>query len=210
MATLDLPIRCRCGAVRGSLAAAAPTAGNHVVCYCRDCQAFAHVLGRADDVLDACGGTEIVQVSPARVRIDAGADRLSCLRLTPQGPLRWYTSCCNTPIGNTLATGKVPFVGLVCACLDAGPDAKEAALGAIRGRVFRDSATCDPQSLAAGVPMWRLMLRFVRILLAARWRGDRRRSPFFASDTARAVAEPRVVSESERALLPPYRRPPRV
>jgi hypothetical protein len=124
VAAQHLPIRCRCGAVRGSLVAAGPAAGNHVICYCDDCQAFAYALGRAGDVLDACGGSEIVQVSPARIRFEAGAEKLSCLRLTAKGPLRWYTSCCNTPIGNTLASGAVPFIGMLCACLEAPRDAR--------------------------------------------------------------------------------------
>jgi hypothetical protein len=201
-----LPIRCRCGAVRGSLAAAKPSAGNHVICYCDDCQAFAHALGRSGDVLDACGGSEIVQVSPARIRFDAGADKLSCLRLTAKGPLRWYTSCCNTPIGNTLASGAVPFIGMLCVCLQAPRETIDAALGPIRARVFRDFATCEPNSLAPGVPMWRLMLRFVRLLASARLRGEQRRSPFFDARTGNSVAEPRALSASERERLPPYQR----
>lgn len=206
MAAQDLPIRCSCGAVRGSLAAAEPAAGNHVICYCDDCQAFAHALGRAGDVLDACGGSEIVQVSPARIRFEAGADRLACLRLTAKGPFRWYTSCCNTPIGNTLASGAVPFIGMVCVCLDAPREAIDTMLGPIRGRVFREFATCEPSSLAPGVPMWRLMLRFVRVLVLARLRGEQRRSPFFDASTGNPVAEPRVLSASEREQLPPYQR----
>src|SRR5262245_25612243 len=97
----DLAIRCDCGAVRGVARGVSGERGNRVVCYCDDCQSFAHVLERSEDTLDAHGGTEIFQMSPAQLEFTAGADRLACLRLTPKGLLRWYASCCRTPIGNT-------------------------------------------------------------------------------------------------------------
>ena len=59
-----------------------PGAGNHAVCYCDDCQAFAHFLGRAADILDPHGGTEIFQMSPARIALTAGTERLACMRLS--------------------------------------------------------------------------------------------------------------------------------
>src|SRR5688572_12534539 len=100
----DLPVRCSCGTLRAVVRGASGGRGNHVVCYCDDCQSFAHFLERADDTLDAHGGTEIYQMSPARLEIIDGADRLACVRLAPKGLLRWYAACCRTPIGNTLAS----------------------------------------------------------------------------------------------------------
>ena len=38
---------------------------------------------------------------PKFMTMTQGADRLTFLRMTEKGPLRWYASCCNTPIGNT-------------------------------------------------------------------------------------------------------------
>ena len=132
----DLPLRCRCGAVRGIARDAVPSKVNHCFCYCDDCQAFAHHLGRADDVLDAHGGTEITQMSPANVTFSAGADKIAAIRLTDKGLVRWYASCCNTPIGNTMAASGVPFIGVVQAFIAA----PSAALGPIRGRGFAKSA----------------------------------------------------------------------
>jgi hypothetical protein len=43
-----IEIRCRCGEVRGIVADPSPRSVNRVVCYCDDCQAFLHQLGRAD------------------------------------------------------------------------------------------------------------------------------------------------------------------
>jgi Family of unknown function (DUF6151) len=51
---LSHPLQCRCGTLKGYVAH--PERVNRVVCYCRDCQAFAHFLGGANDILDAQGG----------------------------------------------------------------------------------------------------------------------------------------------------------
>ena len=61
---LNLPLRCRCGRVRGVASEVAPSAGFRFVCYCQDCQAFARFLERPD-VFDAAGGTDIFQIQPA-------------------------------------------------------------------------------------------------------------------------------------------------
>ena len=99
----DLQLQCRCGTVRAIAHGVTPQMGNHCVCYCDDCQAFPKALGRPD-VVDANGGTDIFQLSQARLEFTHGLDRVAWLRLTPKGTARWYTSCCNTPIGNTLPT----------------------------------------------------------------------------------------------------------
>jgi hypothetical protein len=49
------------------------------MCDCKDCQAFARSLGRAD-VLDPAGGTDIFQMPPARLMLTAGMEALRCLR----------------------------------------------------------------------------------------------------------------------------------
>ena len=67
----QVEVRCRCGEVVGVVTNASPQTVNRVVCYCDDCQAFAHQLGRAD-LLDAKGGTDIVQVAPASLTFPKG------------------------------------------------------------------------------------------------------------------------------------------
>lgn len=49
------------------------------------------------DLLDAHGGTDLVQVAPACVAFDHGAEQIVGLRLAPKGMHRWYAACCNTP-----------------------------------------------------------------------------------------------------------------
>lgn len=105
MSMTTYPLRCQCGTVRAVLAH--PARGNRVVCYCHDCRAFAHVLDQASRVLDERGGSEISQVLPKNLTFTQGTEALACLRLTPKGLLRWHSACCRTPIGNTLATGKM-------------------------------------------------------------------------------------------------------
>ena len=71
---LDLPLQCRCGRVRGLASGISPSSGFRFVCYCKDCQAFARFLERPD-VLDPAGGTDIFQMPPARVKLNAGYGR---------------------------------------------------------------------------------------------------------------------------------------
>src|SRR5690606_34164535 len=106
---MSVPLCCTCGAVRGELDRRAVYA--RVVCYCRDCRAFARVLARLD-ILDDAGGTDIVTMRPAGLRFPQGRDQLACLSLGPKGPLRWYAACCGTPVGNTSRNPAFPYVGV--------------------------------------------------------------------------------------------------
>lgn len=92
-------IQCRCGYLQGSLSGAAGV--TPLSCHCRDCQAYAHALGHPERVLHELGGTDVVTTLQQHLSFTKGKDALACISLSEQGPLRWYTSCCNTPIGNT-------------------------------------------------------------------------------------------------------------
>jgi len=197
----DLTLRCGCGSVTGLVSGVCRGTGNRVICYCDDCQAFARHLGHPERTLDAHGGTDVVQTSPARVRFGKGADRLACVRLTPKGVLRWYASCCSTPIANTAASPSLPFVGLFHRCLHDGTDGTplDQVLGPVRGRVRLKFATGDTTALRARKgSLLPIVLHFVRIMAAAWWRGDQKRSPFFDQRTGQPVAPPRLLSEDER------------
>src|SRR5208282_4092194 len=69
----QIEMRCRCGEVRGTVTKASPRSVNRVTCYCEDCQAFAHQLGRAD-LLNEKGGSDVVQVAPAALTFTQGRD----------------------------------------------------------------------------------------------------------------------------------------
>lgn len=193
----DVVLRCRCGTVRGVARAVSPSTVNHCFCYCDDCQAFAHFLGRENDVLDEYGGTEVVQMSQARLALTAGVDKVAAMRLTEKGLMRWYASCCNTPIGNTLATPAIPFIGLLRAFIDAPPEA----LGPIRGRAFAQFAkggrAAVPQD---GSSDFAMLLRMLPKMLGWRLRGDHKRSALFDAAN-RPLVEPRVLNAAEREEL---------
>lgn len=202
--THDLPLRCSCGSLRGVARALSASRGNRVVCYCDDCQSFAYFLERADELLDVNGGTDIFQTSPAHLEITRGKEHLACVRLAPRGMLRWHTSCCRTPIANTLASGAVPFVGLITRCLDpeAVGQSLDGVLGPVRVRVFGRYAKGDRSEFDAhdkSAPS--VGFRLGRIILGARLRGDRKRSPFFDSATLERVATPRVLAAEELAAV---------
>jgi len=94
MSVATFPLECQCGTVKGVLAD--PKSANRATCYCKDCQAFAHVLGQAERVLDSRGGSQIVQVLPRNITFTHGKEALACLRLRPKGLLRWHTTCCSS------------------------------------------------------------------------------------------------------------------
>jgi hypothetical protein len=196
--TADLPLRCRCGTVRGVARDVAPRNVNHCVCYCDDCQAFAHYLGRADEMLDAHGGTEITQMSQANVSFSAGADKIAAMRLGPKGLMRWYAECCRTPIGNTLASGAMPFIGVIHAFIDA----PSAALGPLHGRAWATSAKGGRAAVPKdGLPELVMVARVLAKLLRWRLRGDHRRSALFDAASGAPLVEPRVLGEIEREEL---------
>lgn len=200
----DLKLSCTCGAVRATARAISGKKGNHAVCYCDDCQAFAHFLNRPDHILDRQGGTQIFQMSPASISMESGADRLACMRLGPRGLYRWYTNCCNTPIGNTLPTGQLPFVGLIHLCIQrpVGDDSLEKALGPVRVRAYDRFAKGDPEALPPCIDsIGYSTMRVMGFILKWRLRGDHRRSPFFEASTGNAVAVPRVLNLEERDKL---------
>ena len=127
-------LRCRCGKVEGHLTDASPATTTRVLCYCDDCQAYAHWLGRAD-LLDEHGGSDLVQVAPAALHFDRGADQIRGFRLSPKGLYRWYAICCKTPVGNSLTPTTVPFVGLPARVFGDAADATFGRpLGAVHGK----------------------------------------------------------------------------
>ncbi|HUH95670.1 MAG TPA: DUF6151 family protein [Casimicrobiaceae bacterium] len=186
-------LRCRCGTLRGSLERSA--SATRAVCYCQDCQAYARFLG-APGVVDPDGGTEVVASLPRHVHFTAGADALACLSLSERGLLRWYASCCNTPIGNTPRNPKLPYVSLIHASFEGGSPAIEATFGLRRIAVNTRSARNPVRSTSMATAA-----RVVALMAAAlgdRLGGAYRRNPFFAADTGAPIRAARVLSSAER------------
>lgn len=188
----DIRISCTCGRLQGSARGVSGSAGNRLVCYCDDCQSFAEFLGRADEILDAHGGTDVFQMSPAHLKIADGIESLACMRLTPNGLLRWYADCYMTPIGNTLPTHQLPFVGLIHLCMAVSKQSLDEAIGPVRAGVHGKFARGDRAEISAHdwAPLFVLVRMFPK-LIWWRLKGDHKRTPFF-DETGTPTVEPRT------------------
>lgn len=108
----NVNLECFCGAVKGNLRVVSNKKSFHIHCLCCDCQSFASYLENEDKILDEYGGSEIFQTHPSYIKITEGKEKLSCVRLTEKGLMRWYTSCCKAPVANTMSSPKMPFAGV--------------------------------------------------------------------------------------------------
>jgi hypothetical protein len=173
-----------------------PGMANRAICYCRDCQAFARFLERADTVLDENGGTGIVATLPSQVHFNQGLEALTCMSLSEHGMYRWYASCCNTPIGNTPRDLKTPYVGLIESCLGSGPPSIQESFGPVR-MVLNTKYAKHP---VKSTPMSNFvtMLGLMKSLIGARLNGNYKRNPFFDTEAGSPIRRPRVLTKTER------------
>jgi len=193
----DLPLRCRCGHVRGIANEVTPRSGFRFVCYCRDCQAFARFLQRPD-VLDQAGGTDIFHMPAGHLKLTVGTDALRCLHFSAR-VFRWYADCCKTPIANT-AGPRFPVVGLIHSFISHDVDgrSRDQVLGAPLCRLFENSAVGPLPPNAPPPRSLGLVARRGPTLLGWWLRGLGRPHPFFDHTNA-PLSTPRVFTQSERA-----------
>jgi hypothetical protein len=195
----EIELRCRCGEVRGVVSNASPRTVNRVTCYCDDCQAFVHHLGRAD-MLNEKGGSDIVQVAPATLRFTAGQDRIAGVRLSPKGLYRWHTTCCNTPIGNTLGSG-VPFVGLLAPTFDV--ERPDDIIGAPTGALLGKFAIGEPPAGSTSTNLL-LLMRVIARIFGWKFRGKTWPHPLFSRETRAPIHPVTVLSKEQRDALRPF------
>lgn len=186
-------LRCQCGAFHGHIDVERTYAC--VSCYCKDCQAFARFLQRENSVLNGKGGTDILATLPASITFDQGEDKLACMSLRPNGLLRWYAHCCNTPICNTPRDRNMPYVGVVSACV---PEF-DARFGKPTVAINTESATGAVESRT--LARWLSVLRIIRKVLAAKISGAAKENPFFKPGSSAPIREPHVVTLEERNVL---------
>lgn len=186
-------IACECGNVKGKVLVERPF--NHLVCYCRDCRAFARFLKR-QGMLDEWGGSELVQIAVSRVKLNQGQAHLSAVRLTEKGMFRYYASCCNTPIGNLLPSRRMDFVGLAYSCLQ--EQDRLSRFGPVRGHFNTASA------IGRDGPSESALIRTVLGLLGVFGRGwltrSWRHSPFVGAD-GKFLGPVQVLSRPELEAL---------
>jgi hypothetical protein len=187
----EVPLKCSCGAVEGVANNISANSGTRVVCYCDDCQAFARSLKCADKILDEYGGTDIFQITPSQVKIMKGVEQIRCMRLTSKGLFRWYTECCQTPIGNTVSSG-VPIIGMIHNFMDDN-GTREANLGPIRGHLHvkfaKESLPVELKN--SGFP-YRIIMRTLSKMIMWKLKGLSNPSPFFDS-SGNPVSEPKIL-----------------
>jgi Family of unknown function (DUF6151) len=216
---LDLPLRCRCGQVRGVAEKVTPSAGFRFVCYCRDCQAFARFLAHVpekwspvfreghapmqkSDVLDDAGGTDIFQMPPGRVQLTSGAEAVRSLRFSSK-VLRWYADCCRTALANTASGPRFPVLAIIHSFIGDGVDGRwrNEILGPPLCRIYERSAIGPLPPHAPPPASLGVFARRASMMLGWWWRGLARPNPFFDARTNAPLSQPRVLTESDRAAL---------
>ena len=113
-------------------------------------------------------------MSPAHIEVTEGGEHLACMRMSEAGIYRWYASCCNTPVGNTGHYG-LPFIGMIHELIVESAD-KEALFGPIKGHVQTKFARSELP--ASKLPLGSI-LRFVKIMLGAKFSRAHKHAPFF-------------------------------
>lgn len=192
---MAIALRCRCGKVQGEVDPERAYARG--TCYCKDCQAYARFLGEPE-LVDSKGGTDVVPMSPDGVRITIGVENVTCMSLSERGVLRWYTSCCRTPLGNTPRDPKVAYVGMATACFDAAPEAIDGAYGA-RDHVVLNAGSATGKVRATPLAFLFGGLRILRGIVAGRIR--RQLPTLFFDSEGHPIRAPQVLDAAQRNAL---------
>jgi hypothetical protein len=196
----DVELGCRCGQLHGWARGAAPKAVHRCICYCDDCQAFLHFLERAE-LLDAHGGTDVVQVPPSMVAFDQGLERIAAMRMTSQGMYRWYASCCKTPLENTL-TPSVPFIGMPLEIFRGAPSVQriDEIFGKPRRAVMGKFAVGGAPEAAMGFPVGHIV-HIVAKVFSWKLAGKTWPHPFFDKATRAPQYPVTILERAEREAL---------
>lgn len=165
-----------------------------MICFCADCRAAQIYLSQPDPVLQ---GIALFQTTPDSIHFRQGQTALGLLRLSPKGLLRWYATCCNAPLFNTLASPKLPFATLHVARLS-----DPSVIGPVRARSFIPQPGKPPRHQGAAGMAVQLAIRMCASRVSGRWR----QSPFFDCETGKPVAIATIPDTSRRAALYPDQR----
>lgn len=185
----EVAFSCSCGTLKGVLHEVSPASGCHLLCYCKDCRAFARHMDQLD-ALEPGGGSPLFQVVPARIEITQGADRIACLRLSPKGLHRWYAACCRTPLANTVGSPRMPMAGMWRPLF-----AQTEAFGPVATLGFTKAAL--PGGPRKDKGLGRMFGGLLKRSLAAYLNGTARQSPFFDA-AGTPVAAPQILSKEDR------------
>lgn len=173
-------LECFCSSLQGELNVISNKKSFHVHCLCTDCQDFAGYLNNKGKILDKSGGSELFQTYPAYLKITKGEENISCMQLSKKGITRWYASCCNAPIANTMASPKVPFAGVSVKLMKFSSNSeKEEILGPVIMKAYGRSALGEkPEDAHDTFPM-SFMPRMLKFMFMGFICGKYKPSPFY-------------------------------
>lgn len=197
-------LQCQCGLVRAEVDCRGTH--NRLICYCTDCQAFGRFVAGLREtaassdsdmpILDAQGGTELVQVAQSTLKFLHGEDQLLAVRLSEKGMIRWYTRCCHTPIGNTMPTVGGAFIGLIHSSLTRPQ--LNADFGDQVAQLNTNTALGTPKPPQHG--LFRVISSFLWLLISERASGRYRQSPLFDANGS-PITVPGVLNAAEVSAL---------
>ncbi|MFK8139326.1 MAG: DUF6151 family protein [Bdellovibrionales bacterium] len=184
-------LECSCGEVQAELEVVSKTKSFHVECLCCDCQQYAKKLGADDTVLDKYGATELFQTHPCYLKFKKGQDNISCMQIKENGLFRWYTSCCNYPISNTMSSPKVPFVGIpVCFMRFESEEEKNRVLGPVIMRAFGKYSKGEKREGVYDEFPKSFMISFLAFMIRGFFVSRGKSSPFFKDGKPVRVPKP--------------------
>ncbi|UWQ17287.1 GFA family protein [Jannaschia sp. M317] len=179
-----LGFACTCGQLRGEITDISPSAYTNIVCHCEDCRSAYTHLGLADP--EKVG---ILQTTQDRIHITQGGEFLRVFRLSAKGALRWFATCCDTPLFYTPLKPRMVHVGINTDRLDT-PDA----VGAVMAEGFIPAPGGKQRHKGLGRMAGRMVTRMAAKNLSGEWRN----TPFF-DDTNAPTVPPQVLTREERA-----------
>lgn len=192
---------CHCDKLRATIHDVTPSTGNLARCHCLDCQAFAIWLtgqGGAD-FLDENGGSELFQTLAWRLDFTQGKDEyLQAIRLSPKGMIRWYASCCHSPIANMMGSKSMSFIGMPTCGFDENAIDK---MGPMRASMFAKAArkgSTPPDDFGFLPVISRILWR----QLKAKMRAKTRYSPFW-TEAGETIVAPKILTLEERKAVTP-------
>jgi hypothetical protein len=197
--SVEIALECACGSISGRVIGVTRRNSRRLACLCDDCQLYAHFLGSADTMLDANGGTELSYATQSRVFIERGLERLEAVKLSEKGMLRFYASCCRTPVAN-VPHPRMAFVGIPRPFMQHSPAERDEVLGTLRrrfqGRFGRGEL---PPGAHLGTPV----LPWLAAMLSVTWDSlTRKHSPSpFHDASGHPIVAPRTLTPTEREAL---------
>src|SRR5262249_54123586 len=115
---------------------------------------------------------------------------------------RWYASCCNTPLSNTVGPA-IPFVGVVTEAFQTGRQVPDQLFGRPVGAIKGEYAIGEPPPGSKGIRL-SLMVRSIAKVLGWRLTGRAWPNPYFDKSTRKPIYPVKSLSPEQREALRPF------